>query len=187
MSVLRFRLLKCHAGGQISMKNRIANTHSFHITYHGRHWVLLLLDLTLNSSEGVNNNPLLVALQYSVQGISSRIYMYLSRQWRWTACDPLEHSRIQSYHYNSCNWSSSKRWGRYSLNFALEALGWMPLFFCHTRRVPPYRLNYFNYKIIVVDWILLFSNGSQSCSPPLAWKIHIISWWNTLNTVLESY
>jgi hypothetical protein len=56
-------LLKRHFGGEIIKKNSIVRTHCIYADYHGRPWVLLLLDLSLDCRKSVVIHPLLVALR----------------------------------------------------------------------------------------------------------------------------
>ena len=63
VSTSNLRLLKRHFRGQIIKKNSIVTTGCFHADYHGRLWVLRLLDLTLDCTKSVVINHLLVALR----------------------------------------------------------------------------------------------------------------------------
>jgi hypothetical protein len=48
---------------QVAKTNRNVNTHCLCADDYGRHWILCLLDLTLDCSKSVSIHPLLVALQ----------------------------------------------------------------------------------------------------------------------------
>jgi len=56
-------LFKGHIGGQIVKENIIVNPRCFHADDHSRHWVLCLLDLTLDCRKSVFLHHLFVALQ----------------------------------------------------------------------------------------------------------------------------
>jgi hypothetical protein len=61
-SASNLSFLKRHYRGQTVKKNSIVNPRCFHADYHGRRWVLRLLDLTLDCGKSVVIHPLLVAL-----------------------------------------------------------------------------------------------------------------------------